>query len=320
MPAVSQISKWCTLRTRALWQSLQYYALLSLVGALSLLPLPLLYLLSDLLFLPLYHIFRYRRRTVARNLAECFPDKTPQQRRTIQRRFYRYFIDLVMESCKLLTISPRQLHRRISLQGLDQVNAILDRGQSVSLLLGHFGNWEWVSTLALWLHPDATKAQIYHTLRSKPMNRLMLRMRQRMGSVCVKMNQTARYMAQAASSHHPHIIGFIADQSPRRRQATYFIPFLNHLTPVLTGTEKVTKHFGYQAVFLGMQRLRRGYYRCTFSTLCPDPSTLPDYELTSLYFQALQREILRQPELYLWSHKRFRYALPPSSTSTTNGH
>ena len=92
------------------------------------------------------------------------------------------------------------------------------------------------------------------------------------------------------------------------RVLSNFEKFLNHMVPVLTGTEKVTKHFGYEAAFFGVRRIKRGYYECVVSSLHDNPSSLPDYQLTSLYYQRLEQEIMEQPECYLWSHKRFRYA------------
>lgn len=282
--------------------------LLLLVRIVGLMPFRLLYALSDLLYLLVYRLAGYRRGVVRRNLTEAFPEKSLREIMDIERGFYHYFTDMMVESCKLLTISHEEMMRRMTFSGVDTVNTLLAQGKSVALYLGHYGNWEWITSVRLWLHKDAVPAQIYHKLSNEAMDRTMLTLRERMGSVCIDMYQTVRYMAQAARSGKPHIIGFIADQSPKRREAHHFIPFLHHHTPVLTGTEKATKHFDYAAFFVGVRRLGRGRYTCELSPLHPDPKTLPDFELTSLYFRRLEQQIRECPELYLWTHKRFRYA------------
>ncbi len=122
------------------------------------------------------------------------------------------------------------------------------------------------------------------------------------------MHRTVRFVAEESKGPKPLIIGFIADQSPRKREAKHFLDFLNHRVPVLTGTEKITKHYGYEAMFIRMKRVGRGYYECEFMPLHDDPKSLPDFELTAIYYRRLEQEIRQQPELYLWSHNRFKYA------------
>lgn len=136
----------------------------------------------------------------------------------------------------------------------------------------------------------------------------MLDIRERMGAICVDMHKTARYVTELAAEHKVSIIGFIADQSPRKKDSRYFLHFLNHNTPVLTGTEKIIKHYGLEAFFLKVERVKRGYYEAEFVRLHDNPQSLPDYELTVIYYQILEKCIKESPEQYLWTHKRFRHA------------
>ncbi len=268
----------------------------------------MLYVLSDILYYPFYYVIRYRRKIVRQNIDGSFPDKSKDEVKEIERKFYHFFIDIALESCKLISISPDEIRRRMRFTNINMVNEMLGEGKSISLFLGHYGCWEWITSLNLWIDCDATLAQIYRRLSDKAMDRLMVRLRERMGQKCVEMRETARFMANAAADDRPYMIGFLADQSPRRRDARHFIRFLNHETPVQTGTEKATKHFGYSALFARMRRVRRGYYECEFIPLHDDPQSLPNFELTSLYFQRLEQEIVQHPEFYLWTHNRFKYA------------
>lgn len=289
---------------------LSYYFLRSLINMLSHIPFGVLYVLSDLLFYPFYHIIRYRRKIVRKNLTESFPDKSKAEIVGIEKKFYRSFIDVALESCKLMTISPEEISRHMKFTNVEIANEDLEQGKSVSLFMGHYGNWEWVTSLSLTLYKGAVLAQIYRRLRNKAMDRIMREVRERMGSRCVEMRETVRFMAHEKAEGRPCIIGFIADQSPKHRDSKYFVEFMNHNVPVQTGTEKATKHFGYKALFVGMKRVRRGYYECELTPLHDNPETLPDFELTDLYFKRLEREIKERPELYLWTHNRFKYAKP----------
>ncbi len=289
--------------------TIYYHVMLSLVWTISHIPFRMLYILSDILYYPFYYIVRYRRKMTRKNLTETFADRSEDEIIKIEKRFYHFFIDMILESCKLISISPEDMKKHVRFTNIDLVNGMLAEGKSVSGFLGHYGNWEWISSIGLWLDKSAGFAQIYHKLRNKQMDRIMLKLRTRMGGQCVGMYQTVRFIANAANENKPYVIGFIADQSPKKREVKHYMQFLNHNIPVLTGTEKVTKHFGYCAVFVSIQRIKRGYYECKLTPLHDDPKSLPDFELTSLYYQRLEQEIMQHPEYYLWTHNRFKYAV-----------
>lgn len=289
---------------------ISYYALLAIVNTLARLPFPLLYALSDLLFLPFYHLIRYRRKIVRQNLTESFPHKNNKQIRRIEKKFYHAFLDIALESCKLLTVSPQEIKQHIKFTNIETANELLSEGQSVALFMGHFGNWEWVSSISLWTCKEAVPAQIYKKLSNRAADSIMKKLRSRWGNVCVPMHSTARYIATAVKRGTPLLMGFIADQSPRKKDAKHYLPFLNHNAPVLTGPEKITGHFHLHPLFLSINRVKRGYYECELIPLLDDTPAAPPPALTQHYYQHLEQEILRQPELYLWTHKRFRHAQP----------
>ncbi len=287
--------------------TVSYYLLLFVIKGVSYLPFCVLYALSDIIYVPFYYVVRYRRRVVRKNLTESFPDKSVKEVVRLEKRFYRYFIDTALESCKLLSISGDEMRRRMKFVNPEMIRELLAGGKSISVYLGHYGNWEWVSSAGLWFE-GTTIVQVYRKLRGRAANKIMGLLRCRMGHLYVSMHDTARFMAAAARENKQYIYGLIADQSPKRRDAKQFVRFLNHLTPVIVATEKAAKHYGNEAVFIDMKRLSRGYYEGEFILLHGDPQSLPDYELTRLYFRHLEEEILRQPELYLWTHKRFKYS------------
>lgn len=285
-----------------------YHLLRLFLKSVSYTPFCVLYLLSDALFYLLYYIVRYRRKIVRQNLIGSFPEKDLPAIKQTEKKFYRFFADMILESCKLASISAEELKERMKFRNFEAVNTLSKEGKSVAIYLGHYGNWEWISSMPLWLEKEVTPAQIYHKLRNENINRLMLHIRGRMGAISIDMYKTARYITGLNTNHQVCVIGFIADQSPKKRESTHFLPFLHHKTPVLTGTEKIIKHYGFEAFYLDVRRARRGYYEAEFIRLHESPQSLPDFELTALYFKQLEKNILRQPELYLWTHNRFKHA------------
>ncbi len=289
------------------WKKVEYYAVYGVVWLVGSIPFAVLYALSDVIYYPFYYLVRYRRRIVRRNLTEAFPEKSLREIETIERKFYHFFLDVALETCKLATISDADIQRRMPFAGVDYIHNLFAEGHSVAVFLGHYGNWEWISSTGLWL-PETHVAQIYRPQSNATMDAVLMTIRQKKGNECVARNEVVRYMSRGKAEGIQHIIGFIADQTPKKRESKVFLPFLNHLTPVLMGTEKVTRHFGYAAMFISCRRVRRGYYDCAFVPLCDDPRSLPEVELTKRYYHLFEQQILSQPECYLWTHNRFRNA------------
>jgi len=287
-----------------------YYLLQWFWNLFSFKPLRVMYVLSDGLFYLLYYLIRYRRKVVRTNLTESFPDKSLLEIRKIEKQFYSFFIDMVFETCKMATISHKKISQRMKFTNLEAIEAILQQGKSISLYLGHYGNWEWISSMPLHLDKKmgVIAGQIYHKLHNKAINQLLIGNRERMGAICIEMNETPRRINGFVNNQQVSIIGYAADQSPKKRFIRHYVQFLQHHTPVITGTEKLTKRYGFEAWYVDVKRLKRGYYEANFVRLHDNPQLLPDFELTDLYYQHLEQTILRQPELYLWTHNRFKYA------------
>lgn len=287
---------------------MMYHLLSFLLKLISYIPFGVLYVLSDGLYYILYYIIRYRRKIVRKNLTESFPTLKGKEILQVEKTFYRYFTDQVLESCKMATISPEEMKKHMKFVNIEEANKTFQGGKSIALYMGHYGNWEWVSSIPLWVSEGVTAVQIYHKLRNDNMDRLILNQRERLGALSVEMRKTARYITEITNSNQLSIIGFIADQSPKKKEVRHFLPFLHHSTPVLVGTEKIVKHYGFEAWFLDMKRVKRGYYEAELIRMHENPASLPDFELTAIYFRMLENMIQERPELYLWTHNRFKHA------------
>ncbi|NDV64306.1 lysophospholipid acyltransferase family protein [Bacteroides sp. 224] len=287
--------------------TLLYYIYYTLWFLVSLLPFWLLYRLSDLTYYLLYYLVRYRRKTVRKNLVESFPEKTIGEIIKIEKKFYSFFCDYVFETLKLLSISPNHLRKRMQFEGIDEINEMFKQGKPCGAYLGHYCNWEWISSLPLHTSKDGICGQIYHKLSNKVSDRLFLKLRGRMGAVSIPMKETLRKILTIRASGKPYIIGFISDQSPKAQNIHHWTPFLNHSTPVLTGTERIMKQVGMVAFYAEVSRVKRGYYICKFQKLVDNPKEYPDYEITDMYMKRLEQSILKAPQYWLWTHKRWKW-------------
>lgn len=282
-----------------------YYLVTAGWYLLSLLPFWMHYLLSDLLYVILYRMIGYRKTVVRSNLATSFPEKSEVELRKIERDFYHFFGDYIAESVKLMTISRQNLKKRLVFKGTDVVNEVIESGQSCAVYMGHYCNWEYVTSLPLWVTPKAHCGQIYHPIENKDFDRLFLRLRQRQGSQSIPMQDTLRRLLEYRKEKQETIIGFISDQKPHWVNIHHWVDFLHHDTPVLTGTERIVRKLNYAAFYLDMHRVHRGYYEAEFKLITRQPQEMGDYELTDAYFAMLEASICRDPAFWLWSHNRW---------------
>ena len=271
-----------------------YYIVLTVWYLLSLLPLRLLYVLSDCLFVLIYYVIGYRKKVVRENLAS-----------KVERGFYHFFCDYLVESLKMMTISSEQQKKRMQFEGVELIEQCVKEGQSVAMYLGHYCNWEWVSSFPLWLTEKVQCGQIYHPIENKDFDRLFLRSRQRQGALCIPMQDTLRKILEFRRAGQPIVVGYIADQKPHWVNIHHWVDFLHHDTPVLTGTERIVRKVNHAVVYLDMQRVRRGYYKGVLHLITREPGKLAEFELTDIYYCYLEASIRRAPEFWLWSHKRW---------------
>lgn len=274
----------------------------------SKLPYRALYVISDIANLVLYHIVRYRRDIVRRNITSAFPEKSPEECISIERGFYKWFCDYFVETVKLMSVSRQELLSRIEFRGIDKIEECFDRGQTCAGILGHYGNWELLSATGLVIkkHPEAVIGLIYHPLRSQLFDRLFINMRQSMGGVCVPKKDILRYLVSFRSQNLMNLFGYIADQAPRYRNIHLWLPFLNHDTPVFTGAERIMRKMNNAVFYIDVERPERGKYIYTFKLMTDKPGEMPEFEITKKFFVMLEQTIRREPRFYLWSHNRWK--------------
>lgn len=292
---------------KKIFQDLLYYIIFCLWWLVSILPLPVLYLFSSLCYCISYYVVRYRRKVVRKNLCNSFPEKTEKEIIAIEKEFYLYFCDLIAESIKFFSISESELKRRMQFKDLDRVNQSLESGRSIAMFLGHNCNWEWISSLPLWVDNDKSRSlQLYHPLENPIMDRLVGYERERMGSTNVPMKQSIRHIMKYRQEGLPVIVGFISDQVPGWESLNYWLPFFGQDTPVMTGGERIAQKMGMDCYYLRSRRVRRGYYEVTAELMTDEVKKVPEFWLTEEYYRRLEENIRQQPSYWLWTHRRWK--------------
>lgn len=286
-----------------------YYILYAFVYTLSLLPFRLLYLLSDGLFLLIFHLIRYRRKVVWKNLTTSFPEKSEHELRQIEKQFYHWFCDYIFETFKLLSISDQQLLKHIEFRGVELLEECFDRGQNCAAILGHYCNWEWLSAsgLAFKRYPNAVMGLIYHPLYSDAFDRLFINLRSAHGGECIPKKDILRHLVNCKKQQRPYLFGYISDQAPKWENIHLWLPFLNHETPVFSGGERIMRKVDDAVFYVEMERPSRGHYICNFQLLSEHASQeAEEYAITKRFFANLEQTIRHQPAFYLWSHNRWK--------------
>lgn len=273
----------------------------------ALLPFKILYLYADILSFILYRIIRYRRRLVRKNISLSFPDKTEAEVIRIEKEFYRHFCDYTVETLKILHISDKEIKKRMKFTNMEALQPYFEREDSFVMTLGHYGNWEWISSIRFLVPEDIYGGQIYRKLKNEAFNKLLYNMRSRFGVANIEKNDTLRTIVNTRKSGKRLMIGFIADQKPSRNNMHYWTTFLNQETSVLTGPERIACQTNSVVFYVDIEKIKRGYYEAKIIIISDNPKSTAEYEITEKYIRLMEETIKREPSNWLWTHNRWKY-------------
>lgn len=287
-------------------QAIAYYITYAFWRILSILPSRILYFISDFIYLIIYYIIGYRKKVVRKNLVTSFPERSIDEIKQLEKKFYKRLSDYFMETIKLLNMPAEKIKKRIKFENTEEINKLVSEGRSVTVYMSHSFNWEYVTSLPLHLIEEAHCGQIYHPLENEYFNKLFQKIRGQYGSENITMRNTLRRIIKFQRENQKFVIGFIADQVPTWESIHHWVDFLNHDTPVFTGTEKIARRTNSAVYYLDVKRIRRGHYSAKFDLITLNPNELPEFEITNIYFKKVEKSINEQPENWLWSHNRWK--------------
>lgn len=271
------------------------------IYAISLLPFWVIYAFARFVYFFLFYVFGYRKAVVYDNLKQSFPDKSNTEINTIAKKFYMHFCATFLESIKLLTVSPSTMLKRYKITNADVVNKHYENGESLILYGAHYANWEWMTVMPLY--SKFKFMPFYQKQSSSYFDRLMVINRERLGSVCVESQSGFKSLLMHAKKGILTFTYVIGDQSPMSKSTKHWTTFLNRETAFLIGADRMAKKVNQKIYYPKVTQPKRGYYEMEFVAI---PIDNPEVEPVVKYAQLLEENIKEQPELWLWSHKRWK--------------
>lgn len=277
-----------------------YYLVLKPV---SLLPLWVLYLISDVLFFFLYRVFGYRKTVVFNNLRNSFPDKSEAEIEKIAKAFYHHFSDLMIESIKVFSISREEVLRRQKVLNPELLDEIYKQGKSVIIVGGHYNNWEFLIA-AFDSQIKHQSSGIYAPITNKIIQTKLNAARSKYGMELLAAPEVRDYFS--ATHNNPFAILILSDQSPPSAKRSYWTHFLNQDTAILFGTEKYATNYNLPVIFSHIRKVKRGYYETELEVVELNPAGTSHGEISEKHTRILEQHIFEKPEFWLWSHKRWK--------------
>src|ERR1035437_1855029 len=285
-----------------------YYIFYGINWIFTLLPFKVLYFFSDLLYLVLYYIVSYRRDVVAINLRNSFPEKTEEELKTIEKKFYRHLADIIIETFKLTHMSTREQNKRFTYTNLAIIDKLRDEKRDIIAVLGHYNNWEWPTLLPYYLKYKIII--IFKPLQNKHFNDFINRQRSKFGIVLTPTSQVIREIINYKKNNINTLSVFLSDQIPARGDIKYWTTFLNQDTAVFTGAGKIASKYDMAIVFFHIQKVKRGHYNLDIELLYDHTAGLSENVITETHVRRLEEIIKEKPEYWIWSHRRWKHKKP----------
>jgi KDO2-lipid IV(A) lauroyltransferase len=272
----------------------------------SILPFPLLYLLSDGIYILMYHIIGYRKKTVRYNLALALPHLSEKERLKIEKKSFRHLCDLFLEIIKTLTISQKEMDNRFQFSNMEVYQNLEEKGKSIAILCAHYASYEWVISINKYI--SFKGFAIYKKIANPHFDNLVKKIRSKHKAYLISTKETIDVMEENYQKGDLCVYGFAGDQSPKLLKAKHWGSFMGVTVPFHTGAEMLAKRFNMNVIFLKVKRLKRGYYEASFEVLSENVKSVPDYQITDTFIKKVEEQILEAPEFYFWTHKRFKHA------------
>jgi KDO2-lipid IV(A) lauroyltransferase len=269
------------------------------------LPFSLLYLLSDFVFIIVYRIIGYRKKTVRENMAMTLTHLSEKERLIIEKKFYHHMCDLFLEMIKTMTISKEEICKRYAFKNIEVYKEIEKKEKSIAIMCAHYASYEWA--VSLNYHSHYKSYGIYKKLKNPYFDKLVHKIRSKFKAILITTKETIPTIIKNNNNNILSVYGFASDQSPKENTAFHYAKFMGIEVPVHTGAEMLAKRYNMNVVFLKTKKIKRGYYEGSIEMLSENPKEVPNYELTDQFLKLVEQQIYEAPEYYLWTHKRWKY-------------
>ena len=269
----------------------------------SYLPKYFLYFFSNLLYVFLGRVLKYRKKIIHKNLKNSFPEKSENEIFEIRNNFYKHFCDLIVESFSGFSISRKSIEQKITIENQDLLNEFAENGQNIILIGGHYNNWEMTAQRMPLVFKHELFA-IYKPIKNKFYDRKMKSSREKFGLNMISMKETKAYFTNETDT--PRAIIFGSDQSPSNSKKAYWTKFLNQDSAFLYGAEKYAKSFNWPVIYVSINKIKRGDYLVEYQLITQKPKEESYGEIIKKFAFLLESDIKNQPEYWLWTHNRWK--------------
>lgn len=271
----------------------------------SILPKRGIYILADFLFFIGYYVVGYRKKVVLKNLNNSFPEKSKREINKIARKFYRHLADVMVENIVILYMKPSRVNKFVVFENLKMIEDYYKQNRNITTMVGHYGNWEFIPTIAPKI--SYKTLSVYRPLTNRYFDRITYQMRKRFKSIPVSIRDSYKKILELEKNRILYSVGLLADQSPPKKYTNYWTHFLNQETAFIQGPEKIARKFNHVVLFAAVRKKKRGLYKIEFQKLFENTKDTAYGEITEAYSRALEKLIREKPEFWLWSHKRWKY-------------
>ncbi|TDE53377.1 lysophospholipid acyltransferase family protein [Flavobacterium sp. GT3P67] len=286
-------------------QFLVFILTFPLLWIISILPFRVFYWFSDFIYLIVYYIIGYRKKTVKYNLALALPHLSAEERLVIEKKSYHHLCDMFLEMIKTMTISSAEMNRRFVVTNIELVKEFENKGKSTVLLASHYASWEWL--LSINAKTKFKGIGVYKKITNKYFDKLIRDIRSKYNAELVETKKAIPLMAENQKNEILSMYGLASDQSPKLNRAFHWDKFMGVEVPVHTGAEMLAKKYDLNVLFVKVKKVKRGFYKATFVPITDNPRSIPDFEITNTFLREVEKQILEAPEYYFWTHKRWKH-------------
>jgi KDO2-lipid IV(A) lauroyltransferase len=282
-----------------------YVLIYPILWCIAMLPFRIIYLFSDFIFLIVYYVIGYRKKTVRENLALALPHLTEKERRSVEKKFFHHLCDMFLEMIKTITISEKEIKKRFVFTNIEEYQKLEAMQKSIALMCAHYASYEWSVSMNYY-----TKIQgygIYKKINNPYFDLLVRKIRSKFKAILITTKETIPVIVKNHTDKKLGIYGFASDQSPKITSAYHWNSFMGIEVPVHTGAEMLAKRYDMNVIFLKTKKIKRGYYEASFEILSTNTKEVPNYDITDHFLKLVEQQIYDAPEYYLWTHKRWKH-------------
>lgn len=282
-----------------------YLLLYPILWGISILPFQLLYLFSDFVYVIIYRIIGYRKKTVRGNIALTLPHLSDKERLVIEKKFYHHLCDMFLEMIKTMTISKEEICKRYIFKNFEVYKELENQNKSIAIMCAHYASYEWV--VSMNYYTTFQGYGIYKQIKNIHFDKLVHSIRSKFNATLITTKETIPTIITNNKNSKLCTYGFASDQSPKENSAFHWTKFMGIEVPVHTGAEMLAKKYNMNVVFLRTKKVKRGYYEATLEVISENAKEIPNYGITDQFLKLVEKQIYEAPEYYLWTHKRWKH-------------